>query len=327
MNGKPVFSVPAKSVLNLDSGFKHKLLCDGPTFSAGSACAYSCEYCYVEDLMRKNPHWQAVQAQQSGTAFADVVIRRTGAVEALHRQLTFADGRPRFDDPNDQRVIYASPLVDVAANMELVRETVEACKVILALTHWHIRLLSKSNLLPKVAEALANCRDRVIYGVSAGTLDDGLARAFERGTPLVSKRIECLHWLQDRGYRAFGMICPSLPQEDYGAFARGMATAIRSERCESIWTEVINLRGDSFTRTIQALTLAGYVDEAVRVTKVCEDKEVWEDYARATFEAHASELRGQIGPDGKPKLRFLQYVTARAKPWWKAREADGAICL
>ncbi len=31
MGGKPVYQVPAKSVLNLDSGFKHKLLCDGPT--------------------------------------------------------------------------------------------------------------------------------------------------------------------------------------------------------------------------------------------------------------------------------------------------------
>ena len=325
MNGKPVFSVPAKSVLNLDSGFKHKLLCGGPTFSAGSACAYSCEYCYVEDLMRKNPHWQAVQAQQSGTAFADVVIRRAGAVDALRRQLTFADGQPRFNDPSDRRVIYASPLVDVAANMELVRETVEACKVILALTHWHIRLLSKSNLLPKVAAELPP--DRIIYGVSAGTLDDGLAKAFERGTPLVSKRIESLHWLQDRGFRTFGMVCPSLPQVDCAEFSGTMMRAIRADRCEHVWGEVINLRGDSFTRTIHALTLAGYVDQAVRVTKVCEDKEVWEDYARATFDAHAYELRRHTGPDGKPKLRFLQYVTAQSKPWWKAREADGAILL
>jgi len=46
MNGKPVFDVPAKSVLNMESGFRHKLLCDGPTFTAGSACAYSCCFCY-----------------------------------------------------------------------------------------------------------------------------------------------------------------------------------------------------------------------------------------------------------------------------------------
>ena len=35
MNGKPVFLVPAKSIINFDSGFRHKLLCDGLTFTAG----------------------------------------------------------------------------------------------------------------------------------------------------------------------------------------------------------------------------------------------------------------------------------------------------
>lgn len=40
MNGKPVFTVPAKTVINFDSRFDKKLLCDGITFTAGSACAY-----------------------------------------------------------------------------------------------------------------------------------------------------------------------------------------------------------------------------------------------------------------------------------------------
>jgi len=82
-------------------------------------------------------------------------------------------------------VIYASPLVDVAANMDLARETVEICKVILELTNWEIRLLSKSNLLPKIAESLTGYRSRMIYGVSTGNLDDPLAAAYEQGTPKV----------------------------------------------------------------------------------------------------------------------------------------------
>lgn len=327
MNGKPVFSVPAKSVLNLESGFRHKLLCDGPTFTAGSACAYSCSFCYVEDLMRKNPHWTAVQAQHPGSEFTDVVIRRSGAVEALRSQLTYADGRPRFGDPTDQRVIYASPLVDVAANMELVRETIDMCKAVLELTHWHIRLLSKSNLLPKVADGLSTWRDRMIYGVSTGTLDDGLARAFEKGTPLVSKRIESLRWLQDNGYRTFGMICPSLPQVNYTAFAQEMLVAIRADKCEHVWGEVINLRGDSFMRTIGALETAGYMQESSALKTVSTDKEAWEEYARSTFTAEAVALADQNGPDNKPKLRFLQYVSAAARAWWKERESIGAILL
>jgi len=325
MNGKPVFAVPALSVLNLDSGFKHKKLCDGPTFSTGSACAYSCSFCYVEDLMRKNPHWAKVKESNPSAQFEDVVIRRTGAVAALRKQLTFADGRPRFEDPNDNRVIYGSPLVDVAANMELARETVEVCKAILELTHWQIRLLSKSTLMPKVAQMLESesrhsPRQRVIYGVSTGTVNDKLAQAFERGTPLVSKRIAALHWLQDNGFRTYGMICPSLPCDDYNAFAEQSAEAIRADRCEHVWGEVLNARGESFTRTLNALKESGHNREAELFARVSSDKPEWEAYARSTFLAHTKVIGGE-------KLRFLQYVTAESKPWWAERQNIGAVLL
>ena len=327
MNGKPVYTVPARSVLNLDSGFKHKLLCDGPTFSAGSACAYSCSFCYVEELMQKNPHWQAVTREHSGARFEQVVIRRDGAVAALRAQLTTARGLPKYMSPADERVVYGSPLVDVAANLDLVRETVEICKTILELTNWQIRLLSKSNLLPRIAETLAaekcSYQKRVIYGVSTGTLDDPLAAAFERGTPKVSKRIESLHWLQDSGFKTYAMVCPSLPQPDaeaYAGFARAMSSALRYDRCEHVWAEVINLRGESFTRTLAALHAAGHTQECQRLDLVSRDKIAWEQYARDTFLAHAA-----VCPPGK--LRFLQYVTSASRPWWAERQSQGAVLL
>lgn len=328
MNGKPVHHVPAKSVINFASGFAQKLLCDGLTFTAGSACAYSCAFCYVPDMMQKSTHVAGLQ-----TPFEQNVIRRDGAIEAMRSQLTDRHGRPKFLTPEDRRVIYASPLVDVAANMELVRETVEACKVILELTNWQIRLLSKSNLLPKVAELLqaeeitpalnqnTHPRDRVIYGVSTGTLDDKLAHSIEADTPLVSKRIASLHWLQDHGFRTFGMICPSLPQTDYVKFAEEMADAIRWHKCEHVWAEVINARGESFTRTHRALVDGGLAEEAALLRRVSHDRSAWEAYARQTFNAHA-EVYGHGG-----KLRFLQYVTKETRDWWAARQNEGAILL
>jgi len=340
MNGKPVHNVPAKSVINFTSAFSHKLLCDGLTFSTGSACAYSCSFCYVEDLMRKNPHWQGIISQKPDAKFEDVVIRREGAIAAMRSQLVGRGNVPKFKDPNDRRVIFASPLVDVAANMDLVKETVEACKVILTLTNWQIRLLSKSNLLPKVAQLLddgagigvnaytqADAKARIIYGVSTGTLNDGLAHAIEIGTPLVSKRIASLHWLQDNGFRTFGMICPSLPQADYNKFSDEMCLAIRAYKCEHVWGEVINARGESFTRTYAALVAAGFRDEAAAFASVSNDPVAWEKYARATFEAEALVLANHTGPDALPKLRFLQYVTKESRVWWLNRVKDGAILL
>lgn len=212
MGGKPVYYVPAKSVINFKSGFGHKLLCDSLTFSAGSACQYSCTFCYVTDLMRKSPHLESVRKQHAAShpdeptpAHSKIIIRRKGVLDALRSQLTLR-GQPRFTDPSDQRVIYMSPLVDVAANRELTDETIEICKIILKLTHWHIRLLSKSNALPTIARRLdaepsLRAKERMIYGVSTGTLNNRLAASFEQGTALVSRRIESLRWLQDNSFR------------------------------------------------------------------------------------------------------------------------------
>ena len=334
MNGKPVFSVPAKSVINFDSKFKEKLLCDGPTFSAGTACAYSCAFCYVPDMFRKQTPW--LQKHGVEGRHEDIVVRREGAAQLMLEQLTDGLGFDKFKEPSDTRVIYASPAVDVAANMDLVRETAEMCKLILTLTHWQIRLLSKSNLLPKLAQLLqewwlqrdnpltwphGHPRDRIIYGVSTGTLDDGLAAAFEEGTPRVSKRIESLRWLQDNGYRTFGMICPSLPQHDYDQFAREMAAAIRWERCEHVWAEVINCRGESFTRTHEALKESGFSIEAMQFKDVSVNPMAWERYARATFAAHVNIYKGS------GKLRFLQYVTKGTRDFWEKQAEHGAVVL
>ncbi len=320
MNGKTVYLIPAKSVLNLKSGFVHKKLCDGPSFSTGSACAYNCAYCFTKAIMRRHKHYLASHGITA--PHETIVIRREGAIERLQRQLTDRSGRPKFKRAGEHgRVVYASPLVDVAANAELCQETIEACQLILNLTSWDIRLLSKSNLLPRIAAALgAEGKKRVIYGVSTGTLDDKLGRVIEDGTPLVSKRLQSLHALQDEGCRTFGMICPSLPQEDYDQFAAEMAAAIRAERCEHVWAEVINVRGESMTRTVTALEEGGFGTEARRLQEVSTDQKLWEQYARATFLAHR--------PHYKPgQLRFLQYVRASTKGWWSQYQADGAVLL
>lgn len=324
MNGKPVFTVPARTVINYKSHFDKKLLCDGITFTAGSACVYSCAFCYVEAMQKKQQAW----FKKNGVTgdHMDVVIRNANAVELAKQQILSKPEEFR----RSKKVIYSSPKVDVAGNMDLVRETVEICKVILDLTNWDIRLLSKSNLLPKVAQALEvqapignwtdgqNWMHRVIYGVSTGTLDDNLAAAFESGTPKVSKRIESLHWLQDNGYRTFGMICPSLPQDEYELFSVEMALAIRADRCEHVWAEVINVRGDSFTRTEKALRDFGYGRHADNLAKVATDKYAWETYARQTFEGHRCFINSS-------KLRFLQYVTKENRPYWEGK--PGAVLL
>lgn len=329
MGRKPVVYRNAKTVLALKSEeFHEKHLCDGIVLNLGDACVYGCEFCYVEAAMRKSitPFLQSLN-QSAGTSydFPDVVIRRKNALKLLRGQLFDSKEMPKFDDPNDNRVVFSSTLVDVAANMVLLRETADACNLLLDHTHFQIRLLSKSNLLHKlIADRMIPERhhQRIIFGFSTGTLDDRVAKAIETGTPLVSQRLKSLHWLQDRGLRTFGMICPSLPQSNYKDFSREICAAIRADQCEHVWAEVINVRGASLTKTLEALRRAKLVDEAAMLESVsgAGAKEMWEEYARATFDAHAAN----IPPD---KLRFLQYVAKGTDEWWAPKRDVGAVLI
>lgn len=131
MMGKPLIWADAR-ILNLDSGFKHKLLCDGPTFSAGTACAFSCVYCYVKAILGAKPF---VSTLLKGGDFQKVVIRRRNAVERLKQELRTAKGNLKFKGGEYEAarlagkpvVCYGSPLVDVAATKELAEEPAKSC--------------------------------------------------------------------------------------------------------------------------------------------------------------------------------------------------------
>lgn len=317
--GKPRFLTNSNSVLNLKSGFDHKLLCDGLTFTAGQACAYSCTFCYVENLLKAMPNLRRLREERN-LRWEEMVIDISDAATKVRHTLT-RRGQPRFNNPDDRRVIFGSPLVDVAATMEQIRVTVQICTAILELTHWQIRLLSKSSLLRQVAERIPEqYKNRVIYGLSTGTLDSELAASFEIGTALVSKRLETLRWLQEHGYRTYAMICPILPQPDYAAFAAEVAEKMDIAACEHFWAEAINVRGESLTRTSQALRAAGYDRYAELLEHVSTNEDAWEEYARATYDAIASVVP-------REKLRFLQYVTKATRPWWQERADQGVVVL
>ena len=59
----------------------------------------------------------------------------------LRQELIDRYGLPRFADVNDRRVVFSSPLVDVAANLPTARQTVEACRLILENTPWPFLIL------------------------------------------------------------------------------------------------------------------------------------------------------------------------------------------
>jgi DNA repair photolyase len=265
----------------------------------------------------------------TGLGLRDVVIRRTRAVEKLAKALGqhYKGRRWRGE------VVYASPLVDVAATKELAAETVEMCKAVLERTDLKIRLLSKSPLLESnVARVLDNdpklrkrARRRVIFGLSTGTLDPAVSRAIEPNAPSVKRRLECLRSLQQNGWKTFGMLCPILPQ-DPEAYAQTARELIDFVKCEYVWAEVLNFRADAIKLTTAALVRAGLEDWAANLSEVFGrgKRETWEQYARNMFWA----LVGVVPPRRQcPRLRFLQYTRKPTQFWWRRQKRFGAVVL
>jgi hypothetical protein len=121
------------------------------------------------------------------------------------------------------------------------------------------------------------------------------------------------------------MLCPILPQT-MDQFLAKVEQLIRPEKCEHVWGEVINVRGQSMQKTLAGLQDAGLHQAAAElsaVSGVC-SKPAWEDYARNTFQALAKIIPRYAT---EPKLRFLQYVTKSSADWWKQQIANGAVVL
>jgi DNA repair photolyase len=337
MAGKPVGFLPCKSVLTSSVKFSHKLLTDGPILNMGDTCVFSCQYCYVPGMAKVIRPALQVVLKAGGVNHEDVVIKRCGETPAVSGLELLQENLKKLSKPKKEKKLvgFASTSVDPAANMDDVDQTAAALILIFKATNWDFRILSKSNLLPEIAKLVTKeskkFKDRMIFGVSTGTLDDKLASAIEIDAPLVSKRLKSLHWLQEHGYRTFGMICPSLPQDDYDKFSSDVCKAINVDACEHVWAEPMNIRGNSINKTITALISAGFTKEAAALSAVSGSgkKPVWELYAQATFEAHTKNIPAA-------KLRFLHYPPASnrtkawhvaTRAWWLSRTSKGAICL
>jgi len=318
IHNKKVVEIQSR-ILNPQSDFKEKKLCDGPTFSAGSACVFSCRYCYVEAMMNRGTTTAVnLAVKGSGKPFQKLVLRKKNAVNVLEKEVLALNPSVR----QQKLVVFSSPAVDVAATMTLVEETIALAVVLFKHTNWDIRLLSKSPLIKEIANRIpAEHKHRVIYGLSTGTLDDVVAKAVEPDAPPPSKRLQALRDLQQSGHRTFAMLCPILPQDLVG-FTKAANQQINFSKCEGVWAEVLNRRGKSMNLTAEALEEAKLPDWANKLHLVYGKNSTpqWEAYARSAFAALTAIIPSE-------KLHFLQYVTSKSLAWWHPQIPFGAIPL
>jgi DNA repair photolyase len=205
--------------------------------------------------------------------------------------------------PEDKRTVFFCTTCDPCATEEHTSMTISAIQLIMEKSDLQVRVLSKSDRIFEIAKALDNFRDRIIYGLSTGTIRPEIAACIEENASPLKERLEMLHLLQDMRCRTFGMLCPILPSER--PYLDQLLDAVRPDECEMVWAEPLNVRGKSLEKTRSRLEECGFDGDAKILKEVMGNKDKWRHYTKDLFLA----VRDEFNKRGiRNKLRYLQYV-------------------
>jgi DNA repair photolyase len=316
-----IVEVPATlTPLRKSPGFAKKQLSDYALDILG-LCEYGCRYCssnagnYLRirrgefaDETERQLGERLLPSTNPELAFhwPDVLARLTEQLE--HHPRTWGAGK----------TLVFSMLTDGFSPQLVANGTTrKALDMVIAKTSFRIRILTKNACVGMSKDWLAwfgKHADRVIVGLSTGTMDDEWSKRVEINTSPPSQRLKALERLQDAGVPTYGMLCPIFPDvlnlehastSDgyiYGRLGR-LVEAIRPDRCETVWAEPFNDRAN--WRTVRA----GYVQGTggwERLTAMFDDPvhPAWSRYAAELF----AELRQIARRDGwSEKLVYLLY--------------------
>lgn len=308
MKSKLVTVPTTKKVIHDSPGFEKKELATHH-LELAALCGFSCSYCSSN---------AGAYLRINRERFAEITEAQTGArtypaddptlmfvwpdvLNVLAEQLRTKEKRWGAG-----KVLMFSQLTDPFSPW-LVSQgiTRRALEMVLERTSFRIRVLTKSAVVghDEWREFFAAHRDRVVVGLSVGSLDREWAGRVEIGTSSPMARLGALSALQMSGVPTFGMMCPVFPDALDGDGVERLIEAVRPSECETVWSEPYNDR-----LNWQAVR-AGYDEGSPGwrfFTEVYEEKrpEVWSRYATDLYR----RIRARAEREGwLAKLRYLLY--------------------
>jgi DNA repair photolyase/energy-coupling factor transporter ATP-binding protein EcfA2 len=296
-------------------GFQKKQLADFAC-NIGNICHFGCTFCYVPSVVAKQKGVQNILKE--GYAWDEISHYRTkeNLVKCVERDL-------KKIEPGDKRMVIFCTTCDPCATEEHADITSSSIRLIMESSDLQVRVLSKSTLILEIAKELDLYRERIIYGLSTGTIRPEISACIEGNASPVQDRFKTLKFMQDVGYRTFGMLCPILPSEM--PYLDKLIDAIGVRKCEHIWAEALNVRGKSLVKTRDQFKNCGLDEDAKSLDQVMGNKANWRDYCKELFLNVRNELEKRGASE---KLRFLQYVTGEPEDFVEFFESQKeAICL
>jgi DNA repair photolyase len=155
-------------------------------------CSHACRYCYAAFMRRFTGH------KEKWGEFVDIKVN---APELLVQEIK---KKPRGR-------AWMSGVCDPYQPVEKKYKLTARCLEILLEHQWPVTIQTKSSLVLRDIEILAECKD-IKVGFSITTADENIREIFEPGATPIKERIQALEILHSRGISTFVMIAPILPR-------------------------------------------------------------------------------------------------------------------
>lgn len=272
-------------------------------------CEFACSYCSSNagNYLRINRRaFQAETERQLGEPLLpadepDLMFVWPDVLQRLDEQL---QRKPR--DWGAGKTLVFSMLTD-GFSPYLVKHgiTRRALEMVLTHTAFRIRILTKNAVVGSDfwLRFFEQWQDRVVVGLSIGTLDNDWARRIEHGTSLPSARVKALHRLQDAAIPTYGMVCPIFPDLLSSGTLEHLIETMKPHRLETLWAEPFNDRAN------WEKVRAGYAPDSDGYRWLTDiyangQRSSWSSYARSLYErlvAHGNQ-HGWVD-----KLNYLLY--------------------
>ena len=168
------------------------------TINPYRGCTHSCHYCFARAF-------HAYLDLGVGADFSSKIVVKTNVVEVVRRELA----APRWSGETIAMGTATDPYQHCEGRYRLTRGIVGA----LADFENPLSMLTKSTLILRDLAEFVRLNERagVTVSMSVGTLDEGVRRVVEPGTPPGRKRLEILARFADAGVPTGVLVAPILP--------------------------------------------------------------------------------------------------------------------
>jgi DNA repair photolyase len=161
-------------------------------------CTHSCHYCFARAF-------HSYLDLGIGDDFSSKIVVKTNVVEVLRRELA----SPRWEGETVAMGTATDPYQHCEGRYRLTRGVVAA----LADFANPLSILTKSTMIVRDLDVFERLNDvaPLTVSMSVGTLDEGVRRIVEPGTPPGRKRLEILRRFAEVGIRTGVLVAPILP--------------------------------------------------------------------------------------------------------------------